>query len=370
MKIRLFLVTVFFTALLSDAAADSYWEGAASMSRYGEFPVNGLYGASNSFPVNSIVEITNPSKNKKTEIIIVNKLNDNNLFILLSKDAAEKLSIKEDEIITVKAKIIKKFKTDESTEKDLSDDPDFNPSTALLMKDDKIPAEEKAEESYAGKGDLADEIIETIIISDIPEKVEETAVKPEETTEEEISPKEDTGLTAVIITEDDFPEEEPEEKAAEGLFEKYDPDTVIITEKDTEENTAEDEKAAEFEEKLVLVPSGPKPPENGYTDEKPSVSDLPAEDEKTEKGYNPTAEPEKMLDSNSYYLQIGAYRDFYSADTLAKKMNIDYPVFLYKKDENGIYRVMAGPLKKDEKGAALYQVRIKGVKDAFIRKGE
>ncbi len=154
------------------------------------------------------------------------------------------------------------------------------------------------------------------------------------------------------------------------MFEKYDPDTVIITEKDTEENTAEDEKAAEFEEKLVLVPSGPKPPENGYAVKKSSVSELPAEDEKTEKGYNPTSEPQNILDSSSYYLQIGAYRDFYSADTLAKKMNIDYPVFLYKKDENGIYRVMAGPLKKDEKGAALYQVRIKGVKDAFIRKGE
>ena len=90
MKIKYFFISVLLTAAVFCISAESYWEGSASMSRYGEFPVKGLYGASNSFPLNSIVEVTNPANSKKTEIIIVNKLDDNNLFILLIKRRCRK----------------------------------------------------------------------------------------------------------------------------------------------------------------------------------------------------------------------------------------------------------------------------------------
>ena len=383
MKIKILLLSVFFTLSALFAGAESYWEGAASMSRYGEFPVNGFYGASNSFPLNSVVEVTNPSTGKKAEIIIVNKLDDNNLFLLISKDAAEKLSIKEDEIVSVKARIVKKFTTDESKEKDLSEDPDLNPSAAMVLEEspeekyleeEKIPEEkepeEVPEEELAGRRekDLADYIIETIIISDIPEE------KTEEDSEEVIEDdkEEDVEVTAIIVPDDEEPVEEVTEEVTEEisedeLFKKYEPDTVIVPETDDKDSETE-----EFEEKYVLVPSGPKPPVNGETESTDTVA-VPAaiEEEKAEiKEYSSSDLPKDSLERDSFYLQIGAYKDFESADLLAKRINLDYPVFLYKKGENGIYRVMAGPLKNDEKGAALYQVRIKGISDAFIRKGE
>ncbi len=366
MKIKLVIFTVIFTAALFCASADSYWEGAASMSRYGEFPVNGYYGASNSFPLNSIVEVSSFSGKKKVEVIIVNKLEDNNLFLLLSKDAAEKLSIREDVIVTVKARIVKRFTADDTEEKDLSDDPDFNPASTVLLsepEDEKTYSEEVPEEAEkenvpaGGNRDLSDEIIETLIFSDIPYEKEEAA-------EEEVEEKAVTGedmVTAVIVTDtenekDAASEVVPEE---EELLEKYNPDEVIIP---------ETESAEEFEEKLVLVPASPKPPvekTEASTETESSLSVVP-----DYKKYSSADIPSQNLDKNSYYLQIGAFRDFESADSLAKKVNIDYPVFLYKMGENGIYKVMAGPLKNDEKGAALYQVRIKGINDAFIRKGE
>ena len=381
MKIKILLLSVFFTLSALFAGAESYWEGAASMSRYGEFPVNGFYGASNSFPLNSVVEVTNPSTSKKAEIIIVNKLDDNNLFLLISKDAAEKLSIKEDEIVSVKARIVKNFTSDQSKEKELSEDPDLNPAAAMVFEEspedfeeEKIPeekeSEEVPEEELAGRRekDLADYIIETIIISDIPE--EKTEEDSEEVIEDE--KEEDVEVTAIIVPDEEEPVEEEteevtEETAEEELFEKYEPDTVIVPE--TEDKDSETE---EFEEKYVLVPSGPKPPVNGETEATDTVA-VPSviEEEKAElKEYSSSDLPEDSLDRDSFYLQIGAYKDFESADSLAKRINLDYPVFLYKKGENGIYRVMAGPLKNDEKGAALYQVRIKGISDAFIRKGE
>ena len=51
----------------------------------------------------------------------------------LSKDAAEKLLIKEDDIITVKASLVKKYDSEDGSEKELSDDPDLNPSKAVFF---------------------------------------------------------------------------------------------------------------------------------------------------------------------------------------------------------------------------------------------
>ena len=378
MKIKIFFLAVLLTTALFSISAESYWEGAASMSRYGEFPVKGFYGASNSFPLNSIVEVNNPANGKKVEIIIVNSLEDNNLFILLSKDAAEKISMKEDDIITVKASIVKKHEAAEEREKALTDDPDLNPAKAVLFpeseedksemyEDETENLKEEKVETVRRERDLADEIIETLIISDIPEKVPEEPEKAEKTEE----PEEEVEITAIIVPDDEEKEEvfaEPlTEESITGedeLFEKYNPDAAA------EEKDETPAMSGDYEEKLVLVPSEPKPPENGKTAYKEAAEDKAVPETADFRKYTSSASPVSSLDSNSYYLQIGAYKDFESADKLAGRINIDYPVFLYKKGENGIYRVMAGPLRNDEKGAALYQVRIKGITDAFIKKGE
>ena len=381
MKIKLFILSILFTAALFSVNAESYWEGSASMSRYGEFPVKGFYGASNSFPLNSFVEVVNPANGKKVEVIVVNTLEDNNLFILLSKDAAEKLSIKEDDIITVKAAIVKKYIPDDGDDKVVTDDPDLNPAKAVLFPDsdderdfpvkEEEPAEEKKDETVRRERDLADEIIETLIISDIPERKSEESVTEEEAENNE---EEEVEITAIIVPDkEENIEETPEEPLTEkiitdeeGLLEKYDPEAVA-TEESIDKASEEDR---EYEEKLVLVPSSPKPPENGDSSYIEKSEDISVPEKAEFRKYNSSDEAVEELDSSSYYLQIGAYKDFESADKLAGSINIDYPVFLYKKGENGIYRVMAGPLKNDEKGAALYQVRIKGIKDAFIKKGE
>ncbi len=301
MKIKLLLTSIFLTAFVFSVSSESCWEGSASMSRYGEFPVNGLYGASNSFPLNTIVEVTNPVNNKKAEVIISDTLDDNSIFILLSKDAAGKLKIKEDDIITVKAKIVKKYKNNNNHERELTDDPDFNPAAALLFGDsmEKTPEmnpvetleEENTKKPYRGK-DLADEIIETFIISNMPKiadtpktsdipvevNVSETVETPkEENIPEEVETPEEAEDPEAVETleeaensetvetpeEEVLPDAEEEEALEEKVFEKYEADDI-----DEAENLVEDESSEinEFEEKLVLVPSAPKPPEESYPD--------------------------------------------------------------------------------------------------------
>ncbi|TFG63280.1 MAG: hypothetical protein E4H36_06030, partial [Spirochaetales bacterium] len=90
---------------LPAAAADTAWEGTASMSRFGEFPVTGFYGASNSFPRNTIVRIQNVANGKETTVIIADRLPNSSLFILLSREAAMALDIPQDEVTSVKVAV-------------------------------------------------------------------------------------------------------------------------------------------------------------------------------------------------------------------------------------------------------------------------
>jgi len=70
-----------------------------------------------------------------------------------------------------------------------------------------------------------------------------------------------------------------------------------------------------------------------------------------------------------YFIQIGAYTD----ETLARSVEAtyarNYPIDVYRSGmgPKGVYRVLVGPLNKDESGAVLYWFRAKGFKDAFIR---
>jgi rare lipoprotein A (peptidoglycan hydrolase) len=162
-------------AVLSVASltADTVWEGTAAMSRYGEFPVKGLYGASNSFTANTVVTVENSVNKKSTEIIIVDNLSDKNLFLLLSKDASEKLGIRQDEVITVKVKILKKMETPGWKRLLSGKDPDNNPpvsGSALLS--ERIKLAEKAEAEEVKEEMAEDDSLSKTVIAAEPENPE------------------------------------------------------------------------------------------------------------------------------------------------------------------------------------------------------
>jgi len=69
----------------------SVWEGAAAIGE--NFSDNGPYLATNSFPVNTLVEVVN-LENRKTAILIVSAaLENSKLLALLSKDAAAAIGL-------------------------------------------------------------------------------------------------------------------------------------------------------------------------------------------------------------------------------------------------------------------------------------
>lgn len=71
----------------------SSWDGSAVVGAYGDFPLQGYYGACNSFPRNTIIDVTNLANNKTVTIIITRELATTGILIALSPEAAQALGI-------------------------------------------------------------------------------------------------------------------------------------------------------------------------------------------------------------------------------------------------------------------------------------
>jgi cell division septation protein DedD len=91
MKIRIvfFVIAAFFVFQSS-----SPWEGAAAVAPAGELPSAGQFIATNSFPRNTIVDITNIETNKSVRVIVANTLDSPGLLAIVSSEAAELIGLR------------------------------------------------------------------------------------------------------------------------------------------------------------------------------------------------------------------------------------------------------------------------------------
>ncbi len=122
-------------AVLGVSAQDTYWEGGVSISPYGMLPRSGLYAASNAFPQDTKVTVSNAETGKSVEVRVVERLDDPHLFMLVSPEAGEALGIREDEV--VRGTVTPAPEKDElirdgfGAETAYSQDPDRNPSAEV-----------------------------------------------------------------------------------------------------------------------------------------------------------------------------------------------------------------------------------------------
>jgi len=71
----------------------SVWEGAAAAASGGELPETGFYIATNSFPANTVVDVTNLDNGKTVRAVASSGLDTPGLLALLSRDAANAISL-------------------------------------------------------------------------------------------------------------------------------------------------------------------------------------------------------------------------------------------------------------------------------------
>ncbi|MFP4153574.1 MAG: SPOR domain-containing protein, partial [Alkalispirochaeta sp.] len=69
------------------------------------------------------------------------------------------------------------------------------------------------------------------------------------------------------------------------------------------------------------------------------------------------------------YVQVAAFSNPRSAKMTVEQIGPRYPVAVLPQrgTDHSIYRIFVGPLSEDEKGSALYAIRNRGFRDAFVR---
>lgn len=133
-KYLLFFVILCLT--FSPLFSEDLWEGSASRIRRGELDKEGLYAASNSFPVNTVINVTNIKNGKSVDVTVIQRIGDNqNLFLLLTDEAADQLSIGMNESESVRIAIVNEYGSDIPSNHDeaYNPDPDTNPQADLAM---------------------------------------------------------------------------------------------------------------------------------------------------------------------------------------------------------------------------------------------
>ncbi len=124
------IITVLLMTIGTSVSAGSVWDGSVSTARYGYLPQTGLYAASNAFPQNTLVTVTNPETGKSVDVTVLERLEDNNVFLALSADAADAVGITYGDLFY--GQISEQNKKSGADENDLpyNPDPDINPSAA------------------------------------------------------------------------------------------------------------------------------------------------------------------------------------------------------------------------------------------------
>ena len=397
-------------------AEEQSWEGNAAVIRKGEFDSEGLFAASDSFPKNTLLQIENPQNAKTVQVTVVERINGNgNVFLLLSEQAAAALGLSASEVIRVKARVLLAAGGAErngSQDQTRSLDSDVNPAAALagLSAATTTPAETPAVPSAP-----AAEAPEAPALSAADRRLQELASRQPQ--KQLFLPRRDSG--AFALREETPPETAPIAPAAVAEIPAPPPEQPVVQEAPVAEQaplpaqaaeelplaeaavaeTATAEEAAREEPPALSLgatatsaadtPEWAAPAPSAPAAEEPAVPTvappaavaapapaLPPSPAAEASEAPPTvaavpAAPEpSALVRRSFYLQLGAYSTRSLAEKLAKEVSAyaRYTVAVQPAASGArqLYKVLIGPLNRDESGTLLYQFRARGFKDAFV----
>lgn len=263
-EILLIVVTLLFVAVPALWAQQS-WEGSAIVGRYGEFPPGGLYAASNAFPLNSVIEVTNPDTGRTQRLIVAQRAEASGVLLVVSQSAAEELGVSRGATFRVQVEPVEMPPlTSVPPNEDLPfhPDPDINPraavtdpNAALLQPGVPEAAAEEPTEEAPPAPSIAEGAAE--------EPAEESAEGPEaeETAPEEPPVEEPAEPEAVAEALEETPEEAPEEAPEPGSDGETDagptPPAVAVVPGPDAPETAPEGRAEEEPPMVAEEPEGP-----------------------------------------------------------------------------------------------------------------
>ncbi|MDR0320325.1 MAG: SPOR domain-containing protein [Treponema sp.] len=410
MKIRVFICII---AALFTLQGSSPWEGAAAVAPSGELPASGFYVATNSFPRNTIVEITNIESGKSTRAIVANSLNSPGLLATVSQEAANLIGMRAGSVSRIRMvqpndpMAYVRFSesvTSGASEYDSGAVMDEGRLLAEVYGNDtyvppliETPPEPPAsmsgftgrsyipESEWGGPGGA--EIVDVPRYASIdpytdPEPVDEFWEDTWELVEipdtEEYLFEEAEEL--VLETEEEFLEEIEEiaVETEEELFEEGE-ELAVETEEEFFEEVEElaeetEEQVEETPVELVLVETEEKPPESGLSEYGIDPSDIipPLEvvvspqEPQTSVDQKFSVQTISQLVPGQYYVQLASFRAE-SIESAINQIDKRYDPKILKESRDDLLRIVIGPLNQGESAAVLQRFKSIGYSDAFVR---
>jgi hypothetical protein len=368
----------------------SIWEGSAAVSAGGELPERGYYAATNSFPRNTIVDITNLETGKTVRVIVAAALETPGLLAVLSRDAAGEIGLPSRSVGRIRMiQPTDPIAFSRFTEGlGSSGDPDYDPQALIRSYAAPVPSES----SVPPAGSRSD-----------------GAVSPEPESAWIFQEPGSSGSSPV-----DTPPAYPPEDRGSAVTILEEPKNSLLPQTPVQQYPYADGGAYD----LALVPSESRPPAESYHGLPPEaeipplpnrVSPPSAAERTPDPAYIippagaasapppvrettpfPPAPPVPSpgasssaagsafsvplitsLEKGKYYLQLGAYSKAQSVESEIGRIGKTYPLAVQNGGtaERPIYRILLGPVNLGESGALLERFKMMGYADAFVRSG-
>jgi len=302
--------------LLFVSATD--WDGAAIVDPSGTLSAIDFCIATNAFPRNTVVDVTNLENYQTVRVIVVSELSTAGLLATLSRRAGEAIGIRGNSVYRIR----------------MSQPPDEIAFSYLQQHGLQYTAQAVNED-----GDFDDEYE----LADSPkeESASELAVVPHDNpapAAETESADTDTGKELSLVPS--------EERIPEGSEYEISPDDFVPA-----------IAPREYEFIAEIPPQEIPAAEESYTAVSPESSPF-------------SAPLIRTLESGSWYVQVAAYSRYDYVENEINRIGTDYPLAIQNigTETNPMFRVLLGPLNQGEGGAMLQRMKSIGYRDAFVRK--
>ncbi len=124
----------FFILLFPLLAGAAEWEGTGTVSSSGLLPDEGYYVATNAFPRNTVVDITNLESRRTVRVIVASGLDSPGMLAMVSRDAANAIGLSGTAIGQIRLSVPNSLGISLGTPEDRvsrSGDPDYDPRAAV-----------------------------------------------------------------------------------------------------------------------------------------------------------------------------------------------------------------------------------------------
>ncbi|MDR3124089.1 MAG: SPOR domain-containing protein [Treponema sp.] len=404
-------------ALLALTAA-SVWEGSAAVSLEGELPEGAYYAATNSFPRNTVVDVTNLENGRTIRVIVAAGLDSPGLLAMLSRNAATAIGLQARGIGRIRmtqpsdpvaysrfaeeqelsgapktpapAVVSSSVRTARAEDLASSTPEDYFYSTVVNRPESYTPPAaaypqdvhmEPQPAWIARESGAAPGIAETPYPDAAPLAAPKAAYDSPSTA---VPAPEPAQPQPMLTTPDPSP---PYRAPSTATATELPPDSVITLEQ------AEERPPPAASAPKELSPTPPPPQQQAwptatrddtYLDPQYFIGPIP----QPRRPFQPqeaiaaapehTAAPEESmfsvpiinrLERGKRYVQIGAFTRSDTLETAVSRANRSYPMAIQTDGANNapVYRLLIGPLNAGESAAVLRRVKGNGFPDAFIR---